>query len=720
MQRRSLLVATAVVAVAIIGGVALHDRGRKDAAGAPWPVLDQYCAGCHNEDDLAGGVSFEKLDRADVGENAKVWEAAVRKLRTGLMPPKGEQPPRSRRPRLRPRAGSSSELDAAWARKPNPGDKPLARLNRTEYANAIRDLLAYDPGPVAAALPAGRIRRGIRQHRGGARRVADTARRLRASGDADRPPRGRRSHDGPQPRCATRRQTGHAQQRHIEGLPLGTRGGLAVEHNFPLDAEYEIAVQAVLPSAGWDNPTGRARVVRRPAREPRVQRRADRRSTRGDMSELRVARGSRSGSPPRSSTRNRAPASTSSISAKSRSSGGVTGLVIDGPYNATGAGDTPSRRAIFTCRPEPRRRRGALRAAHPRAARDARVPPPGGCRRDASWNRLLEFYRLGREEGGDFEVGIQYALSRLLVDPQFLYRFESDPTDVAAGAVYPIGDLELASRLSFFLWSSIPDDELLGGRGRRQAPRPAGARRSRSRACSPTRARSASSRTSPASGSSLRELADFPSQDPDFDADLRDAFRRETELLFADVLRERRSVLELIDADYTYLNERLAAHYGIDGVRGSYMRRVALPPGSPRRGLLGHGSLLTTTSAPNRTSPVVRGAVDRAEPARRGGAEPAARRRRRSREGSGRRGALGGRHAAREARDASQESDLRGVPCDHGPARSVARELRSRGPLARAGGRPCDRRGGRDDGRHSARRRQAICAPRCCRAPARS
>ena len=219
---------------------------------------------------------------------------------------------------------------------------------------------------------------------------------------------------------------------------------------------------------------------------------------------------------------------------------------------------------------------------------------------------MLEFYRLGREEGGDFEAGIQYALSRLLVDPRFLYRFESDPADVAAGAVYPIGDLELASRLSFFLWSSIPDDELLGlaAAGKLHDPPVLAAQVVRMLAD----ARSQRLIENFAGQwLDLRRLADFPSQDPDFDADLRDAFRRETELLFAAVLRERRSVLELIDADYTYLNERLAAHYGIDGVRGSYMRRVALPPGSPRRGLLGHGSFLTTTSAPNRTSPVVRG-----------------------------------------------------------------------------------------------------------------
>jgi hypothetical protein len=219
---------------------------------------------------------------------------------------------------------------------------------------------------------------------------------------------------------------------------------------------------------------------------------------------------------------------------------------------------------------------------------------------------LLDFYRLGREEGGDFEVGIQHALSRLLVDPNFLYRFEREPADVAAGDVYAIGDLELASRLSFFLWSSIPDDELLAvaAAGRLREPTVLAGQVDRLLA---DRRSQRLVENFAGQWLKLREVDEIPSQDPELDADLRAAFRAETELLFAGILRDRRSVLELLDAGYTYLNARLAAHYGIEGVRDTYFRRVTLPPDSPRRGLLGHGSILTATSAPNRTSPVVRG-----------------------------------------------------------------------------------------------------------------
>jgi hypothetical protein len=285
--------------------------------------------------------------------------------------------------------------------------------------------------------------------------------------------------------------------------------------------------------------------------------------------------------------------------------GAVNALVIDGPYAATGAGETPSRRAIFICSPQSAAEEApcAAQILARLATRAYRRPIAEG---SAELDLLLSFYSQGRAEGGDFEVGIQYALSRLLVDPNFLYRFEREPADVAAGAVYALSDLELATRLSFFLWSSIPDDELLAaavaGRLHEQDVLAAQVERLLADDKSQRFVENFAGQWL-----KLRELDELPSQDPDFDAGLRQAFRRETELLFGEVLRERRSVLELLDADYTYLNERLATHYGIDGVRDSYMRRVALPADSPRRGLLGHGSILTATSAPNRTSPVVRG-----------------------------------------------------------------------------------------------------------------
>jgi hypothetical protein len=610
MQRRSFVIAAlalAAVAVSVAAvdarwPAAMPWRHAADASGRPdWQTLDRYCLGCHNEIDLAGGVSFEKLDRGDFHRNAAIWEAAVRKLRTGLMPPRGE--PRPDRAVLDGMASAfEHELDTVWAGTPNPGAKPLARLNRTEYGNAIRDLLAYDPGAIVSTLPPDVTVAGF-DNIAAALSVSPTLLEAYALAamQIGRRAVGDRSMGHSEIRYAA--LGGSAQRHHLEGLPLGTRGGLAVAHHFPLDAEYELTVQAALPNAGWDNPTGYMVWCNGPAVDVTfngvpVQLDERRRfRLRVPAGEHRIAVAL--------VDRQRCAGVNELYLGEVDVGGAVTGLVIDGPYDATGAGDTPSRREIFVCTPDSASAEQpcAERILSRLATRAYRRPVPAG---SDELELLLQFYRLGRDEGGDFEIGIQYALSRMLVDPQFLYRFENEPADVPAGGAYAIGDLELASRLSFFLWSSIPDDELL-------AAAAAGGLRDPTELARQVERMLAHERSSrlvenfAGQWLKLRELGEFPSQDPDFDADLRDAFRKETELLFAGVLRERRSVLELLDADYTYLNERLARHYGIDGVRDSYMRRVALPADSPRRGLLGHGSILTATSAPNRTSPVVRG-----------------------------------------------------------------------------------------------------------------
>jgi len=601
MQHRSWRIA-AISAVIVGGGALLHyGLDRSSGADAQWPVLDQYCVGCHNDDDLAGGVSFRRLDHRDFGKHAKTWEAAVRKLRTGLMPPKGERRPA--RAVLDATAGwLERELDAAWMQSPNPGAKALARLNRTEYANAIRDLLSYEPGAIVGSLPAD-VSVGGFDNIAAALDVSPTLLEgyAQAAMQIGRRAVGDLSMGHSEVRYAA--MGGSAQRRHIEGLPLGTRGGIAVEHTFPLDAEYEFTVNAVLPVAGWNNPTGQLVWCDGPSIDVAFN---------GAPIEIDGRR----------RFRLRVPAGPQRITAalvderrcagvnelylgEVDLGGAIAGLTIDGPYAATGAGDTPSRRAIFACHPETAadERRCAEATLTRLATRAYRRPVPPG---SDELGLLMEFYALGRKEGGGFEMGIQYALSRLLVDPHFLYRFESEPQDIAVGAVYRIGDLELASRLSFFLWSSIPDDELLtaAAADRLRDPTVLAAQVERMLA-DPRSQRFVENFAG--QWLKLRELTDFPSQDPDLDADLRAAFRRETELFFADVLHERRSVLTLLDADYTYLNDRLAEHYGIEGVRDGYMRRVALPPDSPRRGLLGQGSVLTTTSAPNRTSPVVRG-----------------------------------------------------------------------------------------------------------------
>jgi len=589
-------VALAAAAAGIIG-----TRGGLGTFAAREQILDRYCVECHNEIDLTGGLSFERLDREDVSRNADVWEAVVRKLRTGLMPPLGE--PRPARAVLDAFAVSlEAGLDEAWARAPNPGARPLARLNRTEYANAIRDLLAYDASAIASTLPPDATVAGFDNNAEGLsvsptllEGYATAAMQIsrRAVGD-------RTMGHGETRYTAT---PGAAQRAPIDGLPLGTRGGLAVQHIFPLDATYEFVVSAAIPVAGWDNPTGALVYCDGPqldvtfngapvaVENPRRFR-------------LRVPAG-----PQRITVvlvDDRRCAGVNELYAGEVALGGaVQALTIDGPFDATGAGDTPSRREIFACHPASTAEDAvcAEQVLARLATRAYRRPVAAG---SGELAQLIRFYALGRGEGGDFEAGIQYALSRLLVDPRFLYRFEREPEELAVGAVYAIDGYELASRLSFFLWSSIPDDELLALAAEGRLAEPAVLTAQVDRMLADARS-TALVENFASQWLALRELDSAAPQDPDFDDDLRAAMRQETEKLFADLIREPRSVLTLLDADYTYLNERLAAHYGVAGIRGSQMRRVEWPLDSPRRGILGHASVLTAMSAPNRTSPVKRG-----------------------------------------------------------------------------------------------------------------
>jgi hypothetical protein len=584
-------------AAAVVSGVAPSLRGRSPHTD----VLARYCVGCHNDAELAGGVTFQHLRPERLAADADLGEAVVRKLRTGLMPPLGE--PRPERAVLDGFAASlEAGLDAASARAPSPGSRPLARLNRTEYANAIRDLLHYDATAIVSTLPpdaAGEwfdndaLALGVSPTllEGYATAAMQIGRR--AVGD--------RTMGHGEVRYPA--LPGAAQRKPIAGLPLGTRGGLAVLHNFPLDAEYELVVSASIPAAGWDNPTGALVYCDGPTIDvtfngapvavdnPRRFR-------------LRVPAG-----PQRITVAlvdERRCAGVKELYLGEVALGGaVQALTIVGPFDATGAGDTPSRREIFACRPSSTadETQCAQRILGRLATRAYRRPVAPG---SAELAALMRFFELGREEGGDFDASIGYALSRLLVDPRFLYRFEREPEELAVGAVYAVDDFELASRLSFFLWSSIPDDELMSLAAADRLGDSAVLAAQVERMLADERS-SALVENFASQWLLLRELDAVVPQDSGFDEELRAALRRETELVFADLLREPRSVRTLLDADYTYLNERLAAHYGVEGVRGSRMRRVDWPADSPRRGVLGHGSILTATSAPNRTSPVVRG-----------------------------------------------------------------------------------------------------------------
>jgi len=565
-----------------------------DAGASPQAVIDRYCVTCHNERVEAGGLVLARLDLDRVGRDAESWEAVVRKLRTGMMPPSGA--PRPDRTALDGLAAFVERgLDAHAAASPNPGATVLHRLNRAEYANAVRDLLEL-PVDATLLLPGDDSSEGfdnmasvlsvspavMQAYVSAAAKIS----RL-AIGDSTISP-GLTTYTAPR---------GLSQATHRDGLPLGTRGGLLVEHVFPLDAEYELRIGRAgagfgLSAVGGDEAVeltlngDRVHLVTRDT-PPAIRMRVP-----AGPQTIGVA-----------VVRSRNAHGVDDLYAELATSAGVQSLVINGPFDATGPGDTPSRRRIFSCRPAtaddelPCARR-ILAGVATRAFRRPVAPA------DPDIDLLLPFYESGRALRG-FETGVQYALARILVDPRFIFRFEREPAGLVAGGAYRVSDLELASRLAFFLWSSIPDEELLRVAAENRLGDPTVLERQTRRMLADPRADALIDNLS-GQWLLLRELDTVSPGDREFDGNLRYAFRRETELLFETIVREDRPVLDLIDADYTFVDERLARHYGIPGIRGSRFRRATLDDDN-RRGLLGHGSLLTVTSVGNRTSPVKRG-----------------------------------------------------------------------------------------------------------------
>ena len=633
IARRTFPAPPAAVFAACLLGACLLDAAAQPAFASSddrRALLDSYCTACHNERLKTGGLVLEShsVDAAEVAAAGEVWEKVLRKARSGEMPPAGRRRPDAETV-TRFTAELAGALDAVAAASPDPGRPAVHRLNRTEYVNAIRDLLDLeidgrallppdDSGygfdnnaDVVTMSPALLDRYVAASTKIGRLAIGDS--RITPAVATYRIPRSMRQNE-----------------RMSEALPFGTRGGLAVRHMFPLDGEYVFRVRL---SRNGDYGIGgldrgdeiEIRLDRRqvktftaggvealkgltydsqepiPADRPDLLTRKIYDNTTDDDFEVRlqVAAGMRevgvgfvrySGVP----------------EAGGPGSGGpsVGFIEILGPYSASAPDETPSRRRIFVCRP-------AGSADEPACAREVlSVLARRAFRRPvtASYvNALLGFYEAGRLEG-TFDAGIQYALERLLVDPEFLFRVERDPEGMASGTVYALSDIELASRLSFFLWSSIPDDALLAVAERGELRRPEVLEGQVRRMLADPRA----------SGM----VNDFATQwllvrnvrlaepdrvlFPEFDGFLRDALARETELLFEDQFRQDRSILDLLRADYTFVNSRLARHYGIADVYGSHFRRVALAD-ERRHGLLGHGSILTVTSYPNRTSPVLCG-----------------------------------------------------------------------------------------------------------------
>ncbi len=624
------------------------------AAVTPRAVLDGYCITCHNERLRTGGLNLEAdaVDAADPSRHADVWEKVIAKLRTGAMPPPGRpRPEEATYDAVASRL--ETDLDRAAAANPNPGrTSTVHRLNRTEYRNAIRDLLALDLD-VTPLLPGDETSdtgfdnnadvlsistAQLERYLSAARTITRLATGLTPTGP------GFETFDVPLLLLQDERQS--------EDLPLGSRGGVAVPHHFPVDGDYLIKIEL---RSNWQDyilGMGRAHLL-----DVRIDGELVKRFTvggedrgrpapvtftiaeRGDPEweaylqtaderlEVRVPveAGPRTVGvsfvrnvwEPEGILKPRQAGEVLSNDEAYHGNAAVSAVAIGGPYAVTGPGDTPSRRAIFTCRPsasEDAATAGAAPTAEERACATEIVSRLGrlAYRRPLTpgdMDTLLGFFESGRESGGSFDAGIQLALERMLVDPDFLLRIERDPAGAAPGAPYRLSDVEVASRLSFFLWGSIPDEPLLDAAERGELTDPAGLEAQVRRMLAAPRARSLVDDFA-VQWLHLRNLEDVtgdPVPFPDFDDNLVDAFRQETTLFLASALADDRSVVDLLDADYTFVNERLANHYGIPGIYGSRFRRVTLPDRAQRGGLLGHGGLLALTSYPTRTSPVLRG-----------------------------------------------------------------------------------------------------------------
>jgi hypothetical protein len=596
---------------------------------ASWPLIESYCEKCHNANDWAGGVAFDTMAPESVAQDAEVWEKAVRKLRGNLMPPPGKaQPDMAARKALI--ASLEGTLDAAASAHPNPGSVVLHRLNRTEYANAVGEILDLGIDPTAL-LPRDDKADGfdnvadvlkvspafLEQYLSAARQVS-----IAALGNVAARPTSRIYHG-----------TAQAQQYvHLEGLPLGTRGGMLIEDDFPADGDYEININGLVGGGyvwGVMDPNtlivtvDDARVFQdklggeADLEAVDVKQAGGVAAINGRFEHIHVHLGA---GPHRIGVTYRAKTAAESdeilhswvpVTGMSRwvngNSGGprIQTVEVKGPLKATGVGQTPSRRKIFVCYPRGEREElpcarqilsGIAAAAFRRPVTDEDVAG------------ALSFYQQGRQHGG-FEAGIQKGLMAILVSPKFLYRTHTPPAGLSPGASFRLSDMELASRLSFFLWSRPPDEELIQIAAKGELRQPQVLTQQLKRLLADPRAHALVTNFAfqwlNVHGLDLVD----PDQNlfPDYTPDLVGDFKRELELFIGSIFEADQSVLALLSADHTFLNERLALHYGIQGVRGGRFVRVTVPQ-PYRRGLLGKGAFLMVTSYANRTTPVLRGA----------------------------------------------------------------------------------------------------------------
>jgi hypothetical protein len=623
--RRAFAAGTGLLLVAALGAVG---RGQARAPQSPTAadaqadleaVVTRYCVGCHNPRTTNGGIAFDTTSLRNVAAHPELWEKALRRLRARAMPPaSAPRPDETVYQRLV--ADLERELDRAAAIRPNPGrTEPFRRLNRTEYQRAIRDLLDLDVD-VAEMLPADDASFGFDNVSVAGLSPTLMERYLVAAQKISRLAVGATVHT-PAARTVVL-PADLTQEARLDGMPFGTRGGVGFEHVFPQDGDYTIAI--LLARDRNENVEGltepheveitldgeRLRVFTvTPNRNRLGSYYADEGVDKGLEVRVPVTAG-----PHRVAatflakhgalveTERQPYQAHFNMDRHPRTQPALRSVSIAGPFGAGGISETPSRRRIFVCREETdacaRRIVGTLaRRAYRRPVSDGDLAP------------LLGFYREAAAAGGGFDDGIEMALRATLASTEFLFRIERDPAGAGAGTAYRLDDVALASRLSFFLWSSPPDDQLLALAERGELRRPEVLEREVRRMLGDRRAAALSTNFA-GQWLHLRNLAAARPDArlyPDFDDNLRQAFRRETELLFETILKENRSVTELLSAKFTFLNERLAKHYGVPNVYGDHFRRVGLDAQPERAGLLGHGSILTVTSYADRTSPVLRG-----------------------------------------------------------------------------------------------------------------
>jgi hypothetical protein len=629
MTPRAVAGSAFVVAIALAGGYLWHSRAPGFDAEQSWAMFGEYCTECHNRDDYTADIAFDSLTPESIAHEGEIFEAAVRKLRGSMMPPPG-QPQPDKELRWSAIRWLESALDEAHAARPNPGRIALHRLNRTEYANAIEDLLALRVDP-AALLPKDDESDGfdnvanvlkvspsfLDQYIAAARVIATMA-----VGD-------------PAARRESRvfyAQPGVNQNYHVEGMPLGTRGGMLVEHFFAADGDYEFSIGGLARARYVEGLEYRhkliltidgVKVFENELGGPEDQEAVDLRQAaavaeiNSRFEDIRV--------PVKAGPHKvgatfvaRTMAESDAVLEPFIPGGGEVGIIegeesplkierleVNGPFDAAGIGETPSRQKIFVCRPaSANEEQDCAEAILRRLTRQAFRRPVS----DEDLAIPLQFYANGRANA-DFETGIRGALTIILASPEFLYRAESPPGDLAPGSIYALGDFELASRLSFFLWSRLPDEELLALAEQGRLKDPVVLAEQVRRMLADPKAGSLVTNFA-AQWLDIRGvtgIAPDPDLFPEFNPNLGAAFAKELELFLKSVLLEDRSVLDVIDADHTFVNETLALHYGIGAVRGDAFRRVTLNDEN-RWGLFGKGGILMATSYPNRTAPVLRGA----------------------------------------------------------------------------------------------------------------